>query len=50
MPAWEGQLDPGTLRALAYYVHQMGGGEPDAPSAAAAVEPTQGIAPATDAP
>jgi cytochrome c oxidase cbb3-type subunit 3 len=30
MPAWEDQLDPGTLRALAYYVHQMGGGEPDA--------------------
>jgi cytochrome c oxidase cbb3-type subunit 3 len=31
MPAWESQLDPGTLRALAYYVHQMGGGEADAP-------------------
>lgn len=33
MPSWEAQIDPGTLRALAYYVHQMGGGEPDAPAA-----------------
>jgi cytochrome c oxidase cbb3-type subunit 3 len=30
MPSWESRFDPGTLRALAYYVHQMGGGEPDA--------------------
>ncbi|MGE0741016.1 MAG: cytochrome-c oxidase, cbb3-type subunit III [Hyphomonadaceae bacterium] len=49
MPAWEGQLDPGTRRALAYYVHQMGGGEPDAPPAPA-VEPAQGAAPPSDAP
>ncbi|MGD9814966.1 MAG: cytochrome-c oxidase, cbb3-type subunit III [Hyphomonadaceae bacterium] len=34
MPAWENRFDAGTLRALAYYVHQMGGGEPDAPPAA----------------
>lgn len=34
MPAWENQLDPATLRALAYYVHQMGGGEAVAPPAA----------------
>jgi cytochrome c oxidase cbb3-type subunit 3 len=34
MPAWESQLDAATLRALAYYVHQMGGGEADAPPAA----------------
>lgn len=31
MPAWETRFDAGTLRALAYYVHEMGGGEPDAP-------------------
>ncbi len=31
MPAWEARFDAGTLRALAYYVHEMGGGEPDAP-------------------
>lgn len=37
MPAWEARFDAGTLRALAYYVHQMGGGEPDAPPPA----PTQ---------
>jgi cytochrome c oxidase cbb3-type subunit 3 len=30
MPAWERRFDAGTLRALAYYVHEMGGGEPDA--------------------
>jgi cytochrome c oxidase cbb3-type subunit 3 len=29
MPAWESRFDAGTLRALAYYVHEMGGGEPD---------------------
>ncbi|MEQ1818792.1 MAG: cytochrome-c oxidase, cbb3-type subunit III [Terricaulis sp.] len=44
MPTWERRFDPGTLRALAYYVHEMGGGEPDAPPAALPVatpEPTQ---------
>lgn len=41
MPAWEARFDAGTLRALAYYVHEMGGGEPDAPSA-----PVSGPAPA----
>lgn len=34
MPAWEARFDPGTLRALAYYVHEMGGGEPDVPQVA----------------
>lgn len=34
MPAWEARFDAGTLRALAYYVHEMGGGEPDAPAPA----------------
>lgn len=44
MPAWERRFDDGTLRALAYYVHQMGGGEADAPPAPAesAVAPAQG--------
>lgn len=46
MPSWEHRFDAGTLRALAYYVHEMGGGEPDAPPApvttpTAAPEPTQ---------
>jgi len=27
MPAWEGRLDPVTLKALAVYVHSLGGGE-----------------------
>jgi len=34
MPAWEQRFDAGTLRALAYYVHEMGGGEPDLPAPA----------------
>lgn len=49
MPSWENRFDAGTLRALAYYVHEMGGGEPDpAPAAeAGAGETTQdGSAPA----
>ncbi len=35
MPSWEARFDAGTLRALAYYVHELGGGEPDAPPPAA---------------
>lgn len=27
MPAWTGRLDPVTIKALAYYVHTLGGGE-----------------------
>ena len=38
MPTWENRFDAGTIRALAYYVHELGGGEPDAPPAPAAVE------------
>lgn len=34
MPSWETRFDAGTLRALAYYVHEMGGGEPDIPAPA----------------
>jgi cytochrome c oxidase cbb3-type subunit 3 len=36
MPSWERRFDAGTLRALAYYVHQMGGGEADPPPQSAA--------------
>jgi cytochrome c oxidase cbb3-type subunit 3 len=35
MPTWERRFDDGTIRALAYYVHELGGGEPDAPAGAA---------------
>ncbi len=34
MPSWESRFDSGTLRALAYYVHEMGGGEADAAAVA----------------
>jgi len=27
MPAWAGRLDPATLKALAVYVHSLGGGQ-----------------------
>jgi len=37
MPNWDRRFSAGTIRALAYYVHEMGGGEPDAPSASAPV-------------
>jgi len=51
MPAWESRFDAGTLRALAYYVHQMGGGEPDVAPAPdpAAIAPAQPAPPASDA-
>jgi cytochrome c oxidase cbb3-type subunit 3 len=42
MPSWERRFDAGTLRALAYYVHQMGGGEPDAAPAPASTAIDQG--------
>lgn len=42
MPTWERRFDGGTLRALAYYVHQMGGGEPDALPAPASPAIDQG--------
>jgi cytochrome c oxidase cbb3-type subunit III len=28
MPTWEGRLDPVTIKALAVYVHSLGGGQP----------------------
>jgi cytochrome c oxidase cbb3-type subunit 3 len=49
MPTWERRFDAGTLRALAYYVHEMGGGEPDAPAVVAPAvtpEPAQNGPPA----
>jgi cytochrome c oxidase cbb3-type subunit 3 len=27
MPAWEGRLDTGTIKAMAVYVHSLGGGK-----------------------
>jgi cytochrome c oxidase cbb3-type subunit III len=36
MPAWGGRLLPADVRALAVYVHSLGGGEPEPPQAAAA--------------
>lgn len=46
MPAWERRFDDGTIRALAYYVHQMGGGEADpvqpAATPASLLDPAQG--------
>ena len=27
MPAWQGRLDPTTIKALAVYVHTLGGGQ-----------------------
>jgi cytochrome c oxidase cbb3-type subunit 3 len=50
MPSWSGVLDPATLRAVAFYVHQLGGGEPDAPPPApepAVTEAAAAPAPAT---
>lgn len=46
MPSWERRFDAGTLRALAYYVHEMGGGEADLPPAP--VESTPSAAPAPE--
>lgn len=40
MPTWERRFDGGTIRALAYYVHELGGGEPDALPAAPALAPS----------
>lgn len=51
MPAWEARFDPAMLRALAFYVHEMGGGEPEAAPAESSlnVAPAQPSAPASDA-
>ena len=39
MPAWQGQLDPVTIKMLAAYVHARGGGQDPAPAAPAAPQP-----------
>jgi cytochrome c oxidase cbb3-type subunit 3 len=49
MPTWEGRFDPATIRALAVYVYEMGGGEPDAPPAPAAAAQPAATAPAAPA-
>jgi cytochrome c oxidase cbb3-type subunit 3 len=50
MPTWERRFDDGTLRALAYYVHQMGGGEADAPAPPAApIDQGQDASPSSNA-
>jgi len=38
MPAWQGRLDPATIRMLAAYVHSLGGGEAFAEAAAPPAE------------
>ncbi|MCB9964871.1 MAG: cytochrome-c oxidase, cbb3-type subunit III [Rhodospirillales bacterium] len=38
MPAWGERLDKNTIRQLAIYVHELGGGEEDTPVAEVAVE------------
>jgi cytochrome c oxidase cbb3-type subunit 3 len=50
MPSWEARFDPAILRALAYYVHEMGGGEAEPDVAAAPTQPNPaGLAPAQGA-
>lgn len=39
MPSWTGRLHPETIRQLAVYVHQLGGGEPRAATASEHVKP-----------
>ncbi len=46
MPTWQNTLDPGTIRALAFYVHELGGGEADAPPAPSATADTTTANPA----
>jgi cytochrome c oxidase cbb3-type subunit III len=50
MPTWQNTLDPGTIRALAFYVHDLGGGEPDAPPAAPDASQAAPVAPGQTAP
>jgi cytochrome c oxidase cbb3-type subunit 3 len=50
MPTWERRFDAGTIRALAFYVHEMGGGEPDAPAEGASVPASVGAGQTAPAP
>lgn len=51
MPAWQGRLDPVTIKMLAAYVHSRGGGQQATPAAPAAptAEPTGDVAQQTKA-
>lgn len=44
MPAWQGRLDPVTIKMLAAYVHSRGGGQQPAPAAPAAPTPAPQVA------
>ncbi|WDA39867.1 cytochrome-c oxidase, cbb3-type subunit III [Erythrobacter sp. BLCC-B19] len=44
MPAWQGRLDPVTIKMLAAYVHSRGGGQQPAPAAPAAPAPAPQVA------
>lgn len=47
MPTWEHRFDPAVIRALAFYVHDLGGGEGEpAPAPTVEVAPAQGASPA----
>ncbi|UYV17149.1 cytochrome-c oxidase, cbb3-type subunit III [Porphyrobacter sp. ULC335] len=46
MPAWQGRLDPVTIKMLAAYVHSRGGGQAAAPAPA---EPAPDVAQGTEA-
>jgi cytochrome c oxidase cbb3-type subunit 3 len=44
MPAWNGRLDPVTIKMLSAYVHSRGGGQDPAPAAAPAASPAGDVA------
>lgn len=46
MPSWEARFEPGIIRALAFYVHEMGGGEAEPLALAPAALPAVGVEPA----
>lgn len=45
MPAWQGRLDPVTIKMLAAYVHSRGGGQDPAPAATTAAAPASKATP-----
>lgn len=49
MPAWNGRLDENTIRQLAVYVHQLGGGEEPESAANASPVASQPVVPANSA-
>ncbi len=48
MPSWTGRLDENTIRQLAVYVHELGGGETGKIAQATPVAPEQAVAPETE--